>query len=289
MTANVQWPVWSATARLLVTEPAALPEARVLTERLLAAIDLACSRFRPDSELARHPAGAPAPVSPLLAELVRTALSAAEASDGAVDPTVGGAMAALGYDRDIAEIRVDDRDLPVTVVPGWQHVMLTGTTLTIPHGITLDLGATAKAYAAHRCATDIAVKLRTGVLVNLGGDIATAGPGPHGGWQILVQDTENDEPCTISLPAGAAIATSSTVRRTWRRGGRLLHHVLDPATGLPAARTWRSVSVVADRCVDANTLSTATLVRGPAMVRAHGVPARLVAANGSISTLGGWP
>jgi thiamine biosynthesis lipoprotein len=107
-----------------------------------------------------------------------------------------------------------------------------------------------------------------------------------------VQDRPGDPVCTVMLPAGAAMATSSTASRTWRRGGRLLHHVLDPRTCQPAARTWRSVSVVADRCVDANTASTAALVLGPEAprwLRELGVPARLVGRNADVLTVGGWP
>ena len=86
----------------MVTDPAALPEARRLLTHDLAAVDAACSRFRADSELrSLTAAGA---VSPLLAEAVAVALRAARLTDGDVDPTVGGAMAAAGYDRDFHSI-----------------------------------------------------------------------------------------------------------------------------------------------------------------------------------------
>jgi FAD:protein FMN transferase len=283
---TAQWPVWTTTARLVVTDPRALSEATTLVKGLLAEVDRACSRFRPDSELARVPADTPTQVSPLLAELVAAALTAARRTGGAVDPTVGSAMAALGYDRDLADVR-DDGIPRVSVVPGWRSVRLTGTELTIPHGAVLDLGATGKAFAADRCAALVSQLFDVGVLVSLGGDIATAGAGPHQGWQIFV-----DSPAElIALPSGAAIATSSTDSRTWRRGGHVLHHVLDPATGAPARRVWRSASVVADRCVDANMLSTAALVRGPGapgLLRDFGVPARLTAVDATVWKLGGW-
>ena len=290
-----EWPVWSTTARLVVTEPSALPTARVLVESMLAEIDLACSRFRPDSELmAASRSTGPVQVSPLLATLVEVALRAAQESGGAVDPTVGSALCALGYDRDLSTVEVDGMPIPVAVkpAPGWRSVKLVGNELTVPRGVLLDLGASAKAFAADCCARLVADALDTGVLVSLGGDIATAGPAPESGWQILVQDRPDDPSCVLKMPAGKAIATSSTRSRQWRRGDRVLHHVLDPRTCQPAARTWRSVTVVADHCMDANTLTTAALVRGedaPAMLREHGVPARLVAADGTVRKLGGWP
>jgi thiamine biosynthesis lipoprotein len=287
-----EWPAWGTTARVVVTQPEALPAARVLIESMLSEIELACSRFRPDSELmAAGRSSGPVRVSPLLATLVEVALKAAEESDGVVDPTVGNALCALGYDRDLSIVDVNGLALKVTIA-GWRAVKLVGNTLTLPKGAVLDLGATAKAFAADCCARLVADALDTGVLVSLGGDIATAGPAPQDGWQVLVQDRDDDPSCVVTMPAGKAIATSSTRSRQWRRGDRLLHHILDPRTCQPTPRIWRCVTVVADNCTDANTLTTAALVRSQdalTMLREHNVPARLVAADGSVRTLGGWP
>jgi thiamine biosynthesis lipoprotein len=170
--------------------------------------------------------------------------------------------------------------------PDWRAVHLDGRALTIPAGMLLDLGATAKALAADRAADRVAAELGVGALVALGGDIATAGPAPDGGWRVLVQDRPGDPQCTVRLPAGAALATSSTVGRTWGS----LHHILDPRSGQPAPRVWRTVSVAAYSCLRANTLSTAAIVRGhraPALL--GGVPARLVTADLDVLRLGGWP
>jgi thiamine biosynthesis lipoprotein len=321
-TDTAQWPVWGTTARLVVTDPATLPAARDLVERELAAVDAACSRFRTDSELSRlttadepgrtsetgrtdeagRTGGAGAAgggrgveVSGLLAELVAAALAAAARTDGDVDPTVGTALRRLGYDRDVALLPArQDRPLRVVSrpVPGWRRVRLDGRRLTVPAGTVLDLGATAKALTADRCAALVAAACGTGVLVALGGDIATAGPAPDGGWRILVQDRPGDPSCTVAVPAGSAVATSSTTSRTWRRAGLTLHHVLDPRTGLPAEPVWRTVTVAAPSCTAANTLSTAALVRGRRAVAWLGSqrrPARLVTAGGEVLTLNGWP
>src|SRR5213076_493676 len=91
-----------------------------------------------------------------------------------------------------------------------------------------------------------------GVLVNLGGDIATAGPPPVEGWLVRVADDHRaspDEPGqTITIESGA-LATSSTTVRRWDQG---VHHIIDPRSGLPADSRWRTVSVCAATCVDAN-------------------------------------
>ena len=311
--AAASWPALGTLVQLVVTEPRALAEARRLLEADLAAVDLACSRFRTDSEIctlqASHPAqvtSAPQPtvsqqVSPLLAEAIAVALRAAELTEGDVDPTVGAAMSAVGYDRDFEEIqRAGPTARPVTVrtVPGWREVRLEGRILTMPAGIQLDLGATAKAWAADRSAARIAQRAGCGVLVSLGGDIAVAGPAPEGGWRIRVQDVTGDPeetpdgPYALIAIRDGGLATSSTKARRWQRGGDVLHHILDPRTGLPAETVWRTVSVAAGTCADANAASTAAVIRGRAALgwlAGLGLPSRLVDATGVVVTVAGWP
>lgn len=300
-----QWSVWGTTARIVVTDASIVAEARVLVEAELAAVELACSRFRDDSELSQlqrhHDAkrsGRPTPVSPLLAELLTVALEAAARTGGDVDPTVGGAMVLLGYDRDFASLPTNGTSgiTGAIAVPGWQRVGVRhtreGTEVTVPVGMRLDLGATAKAFAADHCARRVAERFGCGVLVALGGDIATAGDAPAGGWRVWVQDRPGDPGVTVTLPARTALATSSTVSRVWRQGGDLRHHIVDPITGRSARPHWRTVSVVAADCVAANTLATASIVRGaPALrwLRDLGASARFVRADCTVLTVGAWP
>ena len=291
---TAQWDIWGTVARIVVTDPAALADATALVRAELAAVDAACSRFRADSELAVacRAGGRPVTVSPLLADLVGAALEAARQTGGDVDPTIGAALCGLGYDRDFAAItgREVAPALRIFATPDWRSVRLHDDELTVPDGVLLDLGATAKAVAADRAALLVAARLGVGVLVALGGDIATAGPAPDGGWRVLVQDRPGDPRCTVRLPAGAALATSSTVGRAWGRPGELLHHILDPRTGRPAPRVWRTVSVAAYSCLRANTLSTAAVVRGHAAPNLlAGAPARLVTTDLDVLRLGGWP
>ncbi|MEV6846666.1 FAD:protein FMN transferase [Actinoplanes sp. NPDC051411] len=289
---TAQWPVWGTVARVVVTDPAAIDEAAGIARAELDAVDAACSRFRDDSELsvAGRSGGRPVIVSPLLADLISAALMVAEVTDGDVDPTVGAALCALGYDRDFAAItgRVVAPAVRVFPVPDYRAVRLRGEELTVPDGVLLDLGVTAKAAAADRVASMIALRLGVGALVALGGDIATAGPAPSGdGWPVLVQDRPGDPACTVRLPAGAALATSSTVGRTW---GPELHHIVDPRTGRPAARIWRTVSVASSSCLQANALSTAAIVRGRgAYDLLDGLPSRLVTPSLDVQLFGGWP
>jgi thiamine biosynthesis lipoprotein len=290
--------VFGTTAVLLVTDPAALAEARAIADRELAAVDRAASRFRADSELTalNRAGGAPRPVSPLFADLLAAALRAAEVTDGAVDPTCAAALADLGYDRDFEQVRAGTPAARgAGRVPGWTSVELAAGHARLRHGALLDLGATAKAWAADRCAELIAGRVGGGVLVSLGGDIAVAGTAPDGGWQIRVTDDHAagpDAPGQTVAITGGGLATSSITVRAWRSGGEPVHHIIDPATGGPAATCWRTVSVVAGTCVDANTASTAAIVRGaaaPAWLASAGLPARLVRPDGTAVTTAGWP
>lgn len=288
---------------LLVTDAAALQPASELLHREIEVIDRACSRFRVDSEVMQvHLTGRPVVVSPLLAEAVTTALRAAEVTDGLVDPTVSASLSALGYDRTFSDVSSDGPALPRQASPRstWREVHLEpgSNRLTVPRGTQLDLGATAKALLADRAADRIANTLGCGVLVSLGGDIATAGPPPRGGWPIRVQErpapveqAPQGSWCTISLVTGA-LATSSVQHRRWSRGHRDYHHIIDPRTGTSAAASWRTVSVTAASCVDANTASTCAVILGreaEPWLRSRGLPARLVAAGGRVQTINGWP
>ena len=294
--------VFGTMAVLLVTDPRAIGEARRIADRELALVDRACSRFREDSELMLLNAAAgvgPQTISPVFTDLLAAALRAARLTGGDVDPTCGRALTDLGYDRDFAQVRDAPPRLtgPVGPVPGWRRVHLDRAAhrVRLERGVQLDLGATAKAWASDRCAELIARRAGCGVLVSLGGDIAVAGPAPEDGWRVRVTD-DHAAPAsapgqTVTITSGG-LATSSTTVRTWKVGGRQVHHIIDPATGEPARSCWRTVSVAAGSCTDANTASTAAIIRGPAApdwLHDIGLPARLVRYDGSVETTAGWP
>ncbi|HLH65410.1 MAG TPA: FAD:protein FMN transferase [Solirubrobacteraceae bacterium] len=196
-------------------------------------------------------------------------------------------------------------------VPAWRRIELFEhpPAIRLAPGTMLDLGATAKALAADRAAhaalralgardrrsSGAARRLQRGVLVSIGGDVATAGPPPAGGWAVHVTDDHRAGPeapgQTVSISSGG-LATSSIVTRRWSHHGRTMHHILDPAHGAPASTCWRTVSVAAASCADANIASTAAIVMGAAGSRwlaEQGLPCRLVAIDGAVRVQGGWP
>ncbi|MGI8711830.1 MAG: FAD:protein FMN transferase [Solirubrobacteraceae bacterium] len=291
-----------------MSEEERLPSARIAVERTVAEVDLACSRFREDSELTalNRAEGLTMRVSPLLLEAVAAAVRAAVITEGDVDPTLGGALIALGYDRDFA-VGVADRNrnadgtglrLTFGSIPGWRTIRLDhrAGTIGLARGVSLDLGATAKALAADRAAAAASQAIRgAGVLVGLGGDIATAGPTPDSGWWVRVTD---DHRAGVQAPGqwitirAGGLATSSTAARRWRCDGEIVHHLLDPVSKRPVKDGWRTVSVTAASCLDANIAATAAIVRGaraPAWLDSLGLPSRLVCEAGIALHVAGWP
>ncbi len=296
MTATWTGDAWSCSVRLVVEDDRVLTAAAQDLVALLDRVDRAASRFRDDSALsiANQRAGRPTPVPALLVDLVGAALDAARQTDGAVDPTLGLAMRRIGYDRDIAQLVADAEEGPAPDPQpgGWRGVRLHREVglLTVPAGRALDLGATAKAWTADHAARTLAERYRTGVLVELGGDLAVAGHRP-GGWCIQVAERAGGDGQLVVIHGGGLTTSTTTVRR-WRRGSRAMHHIVDPATGLPAAGPWRTVSVAAPSAFAANVASTAAIVRGADAVgwlTGRGLAARLVGTDGAIVTTAGWP
>jgi FAD:protein FMN transferase len=287
------------TNQVTVTDRGALATALAIAEAEVAALDLACSRFRDDSELAllNGSRGRATTVSPLLLATLQVALGAAEDTDGLVDPTVGAAMRSIGYDSDFAVVVARGKQPTFMLVPatGWRSVEVDEehSLVRLRRGTELDLGATAKAFAADRIAALIYKSTGSDVLVSLGGDIAVQGA-PPGGWPVLVTDDHRSAGGlgqTVAIAEGG-LATSSTTVRRWRAGRVEAHHIVDPATGAPAAEHWRTISVDAPTCVEANSAATAAIIEGVRAVswlEARGHAARLVAADGSVVHVGGWP
>ncbi len=288
--------LWGGSATVGVDgDEAALDAAVAAVQQWLATVDHAASHYRDDSELAAlHAAdGRPTRVGPVLAEALEVALDAALSTDGLVDPTVGAVTLSA------------PSALPLVTRAGtWRDVVLTevddtGATVTLPPGVRLDLGATAKAWAADRAAGLAFLATGVGVLVSLAGDLAVAGPAPEGGWLILVTDdhretadTAGEQAETVSITAGGLATSSTTVRRRTTPEGRSVSHVIDPVNWRPVTPVWRTVSVAAPDCVTANTMTTAALVlgeRAEQWLSGRGLPTRLVSNDGRIVRIGAWP
>jgi thiamine biosynthesis lipoprotein len=301
VTAPVSFPALGTTATVITNDPRRLGDAEAVLRDEVDRIDRACSRFRADSELTavNQAPGKAVRASPLFLAAVQAALRAARLTSGLVDPTVGQSLQLIGYDRDFPLVPADGPPIRfrVQATPGWHTVAVDARagTVQVPKGVQIDLGATAKAFCADRAARRAAAGTDCGVLISLGGDVAVAGPAPGAGWPVQIAE-HHAAPLGSGGPvvtiASGGLATSSTAVRRWVRGGQAMHHLIDPATGGPAALVWRTVSVAAASCLDANIASCASVILGTAAPRwlaDRGLPGRLVAADGNVVTVGNWP
>ncbi|MFI6832139.1 FAD:protein FMN transferase [Kribbella sp. NPDC050241] len=296
MSASRTWTAWSCTVRLTVDDPAVLGAACGELKALMDRVDKAASRFRPDSELSivNSRADALVPVSRLLVDLVDVSLVAASVSGGAVDPTVGAAVIAAGYNDDIEAVRRRFPEPPADPkpIPGWQQVQLNRklALLGVPSDCALDLGAIAKAWTADRAALVLSKRYGCAVLVEIGGDLRAAGD-PVKPWVITVAERAGDPGVLVTLAHGGLTTSTRTVRR-WQTPTGYAHHLIDPRTGKPADGQWRTASVWAPTAVRANTFSTALVATGEAALgrlTLAGHPARLIDDGGEVTELSGWP
>jgi FAD:protein FMN transferase len=279
------------------THPRSVARAAFEVERTFAREEARFSRFRPESELSRvnARAGTWVRVSRSFAELTLRALQAAEGTGGRFDPTVLPALKAAGYDRDYAEVRAraeaQDDDLEsirrdvralmvkdATACGAWREIRLDGDRLRVPAGAELDFGGIAKGWTVD-LAADALSNLRWAVL-DAGGDLRIAGTVPEQGLDIAVEDPQarGVEALRLRLRSGA-LATTSVMVRAWGRGG---HHLIDPATGLPAITPVVQATVWAATCTEAEVWSKAAVLAGPAIL--DRVPACLVMESGEIVT-----
>jgi thiamine biosynthesis lipoprotein len=238
----------------------------------------ALSRFRPNSDLSRlnNSAGRRAQVSSDLWEVLQASLSAAEETKGLVTPTVLSAVESAGYDRTFAELSQSEADhvtdpspTPEAYptersVPDWRRVELdpTGRTVRLRPGVGLDFGGTAKGWCADQAASDLGALGPT--LVDAGGDIAVSGPMHDGSpWPIGIADPFHpDSELAVLRISSGGVATSGRDYRRWRRGGREMHHIIDPRTGQPAQTDLLTVTVVGPSALAAEIAAKAALILG---------------------------
>ncbi|MEA2346869.1 MAG: FAD:protein transferase [Thermoleophilaceae bacterium] len=255
------------------------------------------SRFDPYSELSRlnRSADTAIAISPLMADAVRAALTAAEASGGLVDPALEPRMHEVGYGASRVgaapvDLRSALRDAPkrrpaACGDPLWMSVSVEGGVLRRPLGIRLDLGGVAKGLAADLAAgffDDCA-----GFVVDVAGDLVFAGVDPEARPVFIEHPLEGERPLRLALSHGC-VATSGLSRRIWRMRGEPQHHIIDPQTGRPAWTGVIQASALASTCTQAEMLAKQALLAGPetgaALLRAHG--GALVLDDGSITVVG---
>ncbi len=292
-------PAMGSTAHLVLgdADPALADWAVEELERL----EQCWSRFRPGSELRRLNAGSGEWVA--VSAPMRLALANArtlwEATGGAFDPTTIDALERAGYDRSFE--LVDAVDAHATgasetargggPAPGFGGVDIDvpGSAARLPPGTRLDLGGIGKGLAADLLAQGLVERGARTALVSVGGDLRAYGdpPAPEG-WLVPVEDPDDPGRVAFKYPlVRGGLVTSTTRIRRWRRAGRDLHHIIDPATGEPTATSIVAVVAAANEAWWAEGIAKAMIVRGPrdapALARRAGVRAWCFGADGSCS------
>ncbi len=242
---SITFDAMGSEAHVVVVGPPALG---ALARRRLEDLEAKWSRFRPASEISRLNRAGAAVVSPETVLLIQRAIQGWMATEGRFDPTVYDALVAQGYDRSF-DRGLSRAEAPApAAVPGCWGIVVdeTAAAIVLPAGVHVDPGGIGKGLAADLVVADLMASGAEGAMVSIGGDLRAEGRPPEGaGWTIAL-----DEPAvrgatgTISIAAGA-IATSSTRVQRWSAGDREVHHLIDPATGLPHRGTVALVTVVA--------------------------------------------
>jgi thiamine biosynthesis lipoprotein len=222
------------------------------------------SRFLPDSEVSvlNAHAGTAIDVSAETRLLVERAIEAWRVTGGAFDPTVLGSLERAGYSRSF-ELGPRPVAARLRALVGCTDISVDSTTVRLPAGTGFDAGGIGKGLAADLVVDETLANGAAGVCVNLGGDVRVAGEPPTATtWTIAVEHPWARAPLVRLGLGGGAVATSTTLRRTWDLGGRRCHHLIDPATGVPAATDLTSATVVTGEAWPAEVLAKAVLLRG---------------------------
>lgn len=277
---HAQFDLWGGQAEVIAPSDCLLT-ALDHTRQVISEVDASCSTFRDDSDISRvnHAAGSWVRVGPMFLQILRATLDLAVATGGRLDPTAG-----------TAHLHIRHLDVRLQTAT-YRHIEVAEDRVRVPRHARLDLGATAKAWAADEAAARAHRATEAPILVGLCGDIGTAGqPGPTG-WTVVCGDDHRDPesgPHSIIAISDGGLATSSlSVRRTSAGG-----HIIDPVSGWPVVGPWRTVSVAAASCLQANAAATAAVVMGataPEWLTSLHLPARLVRIDGTVHTTKGWP
>jgi FAD:protein FMN transferase len=232
-------------------------------------LDALMSVWREGSDIQRLNAAAgtaAVPVSVEVLEVLRAGRTVSEMSAGAFDVTFGALSGLWRFDHD-QDHRIPPPDAIAARLPliGYQRIGIEGPGVRLPKpGMRVHLGGIGKGYAIDRAAALLRGRGFHDFLIQSGGDIYASGHRGDRPWRVGIRDPRG--PADRSFAAldltDEAISTSGDYERFFVQDGRRYHHILDPRTGQPAAGA-RSVTIVSDRSMWADALSTAVFVMGP--------------------------
>ena len=269
----------------------------VVARQRIAELESRWSRFIPTSEVCEltRRAGHWVDVSGDTELLVRRSIEAWRLTGASYDPTVLGDVLRAGYDRSYSDVVAAPAVVASDLFLGCADIEVRDGQVRLPAAVGFDAGGIGKGLAADLVTDELMAAGVTGVCVNLGGDLRVAGESPTGPWVVGIApgaDGSDSGLMTTVMLATGAVATSTTLRRRWSIDGDERHHLIDPATGLPADTGLVSVSVIAATAWEAEVLAKAVLLRGPEhpfdLLGGTGVEAVCVGRDGTVQATPGF-
>ena len=205
-----------------------------------------------------------AELSPDTTELMQTALEMCERTDGALDVSIYPVLRAWRFTTGSYQVPTQEEIENLLTQVDYRKVTLENGTASIAQGMEVDLGSVAKGYTGDQVSQLLREGGVTSALLNLGGNVQLVGGKPDGSdWRVAVQDPESDGYLgVLSLRDKAAITSGGYERYFVGDDGEVYWHIIDPATGAPARSGLISVTVIGDRGVVCDALSTALFVMG---------------------------
>lgn len=213
---------------------------------------------------ANHANGAGVPVSAVTAALIARALELCGSTNGALDVTIYPVVRAWGFTTDVFRVPGEEELAELLERVDYTRVHLDGSTLTLPTGVELDLGAVAKGYTGDYVAALLREQGVTSALLELGGNVHTLGAKPDGSpWRVAITAPDGTGYAGVVEVSDKAVVTSGGYERYFEQDGETWWHIIDPATGYPTRTGLSSVTVIAGEGVLCDALSTALFVMGP--------------------------
>ena len=207
-------------------------------------------------------------ISPETFFVLETARKYSELSKGKFDITIGPLVKAWAIGTDNARIPEQKEVDSLLPLVSYNDIVLNKSTLKA--GLArknqiADLGGIAKGYAGDEAVKILKKNGISSAFINIGGNVVTFGKKPDGSlWKIAIQNPRSGDGNFIGIlnVASKAIVTSGDYERYFIKNGVRYHHILDPSTGYPAESDLIAVTVVYDKSVDADALSTSLFILG---------------------------
>lgn len=220
---------------------------------------------------ANHSDGRPISVSEETAALISFALDMAEKTESALDPTIYPVLSAWGFTTDSKQVPSQEQIDALLERVDYSEIQLDGTTLTMPKGMQLDLGAVGKGYTADLVAEVLQTHGVQSALINLGGNIQAVGPRPDGSdWRIGIRAPWGEDNLGVLEISDAAVVTSGGYENYFEdKDGNIYWHILDPSTGYPANSGLQAVTIIGEEGRLCDALSTALFVMGTEQAEAY--------------------